>query len=80
MVHRHFVGAELAHEDHPLVQSIPDLAEVVTNSQATLDEIVQERGEAAQRTKFIAEACAAGDYPRSRCKGFPHPDDKVSKK
>jgi hypothetical protein len=74
-VFRHFEGAELAQQDHPVVQQIPALAEIVTNSQATLNEIILERGEAAQRTKFIAEACASGDYPHARCKGFPHPDD-----
>ena len=74
-VWRHFTGPELAVAHDPIVQQIPGLAEIVTNSQATLDEIVQERGEAAQRTKFIAEACARGDYPHARCKGYPHPDD-----
>lgn len=75
MVYRHFEGAELAQVDHPVVQQIPALAEIVTNSQAALDVIIEERGEAAQRTKFITEECRLGNYPRSRCKGFPHPDD-----
>jgi uncharacterized membrane protein len=80
IVYRHFRGAEIAHEDHPVVEQIPALAEIVTNSQAVLDVIVEERSEAAQRTKFIQDECRVGNYPRSRCKGFPHPDDPKARK